>query len=191
MNPAPVIVSGFGPYEEVRVNPSGHVAFELSVRGPAGLPVVGGVLPASFQRAPACFDRLLDGAASPRALLPLGMHRGDTFRLERRAGGRFDVPDRPDVDGGVAADVGLAGEDLETSVDVEALAQVLREAGAPAVEVSTDAGAYVCERVYHHVLGLGRELSIPALFLHVPPPAVVPVERQVELVGALLAAWVR
>jgi pyrrolidone-carboxylate peptidase len=168
------------------VNPSGRVAFELAVRGPRGLRVVGGVLPASFQRAPEAFDQLLSGLPRPSALLALGMHRGQTFRVERQAGGVFERSDRTDVDGGVAALVGRAGGDLETRVNVDALAESLREAGAPEVEVSTDAGGYVCERVYHHVLTRANQLGVPGVFLHVPSPDIIGIERQIEIVSAFI-----
>ena len=186
MQRPPLVVSGFGPFEDVPLNPSGQIALELPVRASWDAPVAGGVLPVSFRRAPVAFDRLLLSLPAPRGLLPIGVHPGEGFRVEERAGGRFEIHDRPDMDGGVAAEVGEAGEDRETVVDAEALAEVLREAGAPAVEVSRDAGGYVCERLYHHVLGLSAALGVPAVFLHVPPPEVLPVERQVELVAALV-----
>ena len=94
---------------------------------------------------------------------------------------------RPDNAGVVGEELDLPdGPELRTTADLEALADVLRAAGAPEVEVSTDAGGYVCERVFRH----GLESGIPALFLHVPPIATMPVREQLPIVRAVAGALV-
>ncbi len=185
-----VLVTGFGPYEEVTSNPSGAIAAALCDRPPAGVRVVGGELPVSFVRSAQALDELLEACPRPPdVLLALGLKkRGDGFDLESRARPGLD-PSRADNDGsaGDVLDLSERGE-LATSLDLARLSSVLVAAGAPRVAVSRDAGGYVCERIYHHVLSRAEDLGAAGLFLHVPPESVFPIASQVEAVRALVAA---
>ena len=82
-----VLVTGFGPYEEIEHNPSGEIAAALRQSPPRGVRVVGGELPVSFVRSARALDGLLEACPHPpAALLALGLNkRGDGFDLERRA----------------------------------------------------------------------------------------------------------
>lgn len=189
-----MLVSGFGAFETVRRNPSGELARALEEEPPPGVAVRGGELPVSFRRSPQAFDALVASLApdQPRALLALGVQStGSTFRLERRARW-LALPGRPDNDGeeGPAVVAGGAEAPRETAFDLDRLAGVLDRAGAHEVEVSGDAGGYVCERVYHHVLTTAERLGVPGLFLHVPPIQVMDTRRQLPVVRALVAAMV-
>ena len=77
---------------------------------------------------------------------------------------------------------------LFSSVAVDARMSTWAEAGAARVEVSDDAGGYVCERAYYELLETGRRLERPALFLHVPPAGEIPPAAQAPIVRALVAA---
>jgi pyroglutamyl-peptidase len=184
-----VLVTGFGAFEEVERNPSGLLAEGLVENPPAGVECVGGTLPVSFRRAPRVMDELFArlGARRPELIFSLGVCPEAGFRIESRAGDRLRAG-RPDVDGEEGASLGSLGPERSTSLDVEALAaRVAREAAAP-VRVSGDAGGYVCERIYHHALSRADELAVPALFLHVPPSDLLPLEVQERAVRVLLLA---
>ena len=190
MPPRLVLLTGFEPFLDVAVNPSGELARALRDVPPAGIEVYGGVLPVSVERVPAAYDALLDqlGPRSPDLLLATGVHRGPSFRLERRARARLRS-EQADNDGRPAAGTTVGdGVDRATELDLDALERALAEAGAAETAVSDDAGGYVCERTYHHVLTRAEELGVPGLFLHVPPLDAVPLERQVEVVRAFLPA---
>src|SRR5204862_4802559 len=105
------------------------------------------------------------------------------FRLERRARGIFDTT-RPDNDGATGAGIDL-GPTRSTDFDLEKLANRMRAAGAGEVRISEDAGRYVCERTYLHLLTRAEELGARAVFLHVPPVEVIDLERQIACVTAL------
>jgi pyroglutamyl-peptidase len=181
-----LLLTGFGPFAGVPDNPSGRAAEALTAeRG-----VHSAVLPVSFRGAPRAFDAALArlAPAVPVALVGLGVHRGAEFRLERRACRPLRSL-QPDLEGVCAAAVALEGPgELCTGVDLEALAGELRLAGARSVRISDDAGGYVCERLYRHALETGARLGIPAVFLHVPPCAAVPLEFQIPVVRALIGA---
>jgi pyrrolidone-carboxylate peptidase len=183
------LVTGFGAFESVAENPSEAVARALERRPPPGLEVVAAVLPVSFERAPLALDEAL-GALRPRRpalLLSLGVQsRGAAarFRLERLAarlkGGRADVDGR-------TADGLALGEERRAALDLERLARELAAGGVDELELSADAGGYVCEGLFHHALGRGLELGLPALFLHLPRAEQVALARQIEVVGLVLA----
>lgn len=185
-----LLLTGFEPFLDVRVNPSGEVARALDGAVLAdGRRVRGVVLPVSFDRAPGALRRAAEAAAGElTAVVSLGVHRGPQFRLEGRARARFGSG-QPDNDGVLGATVELVGpEERRPSLDLDRLEQALRAAGAPSTSRSEDAGGYLCERIFREGLDLGAERGIPALFLHVPPADEVAVERQVQVVRAWLDA---
>lgn len=185
-----VLITGFGPFPGTERNPSREIASALELDPPEGLRVRARELPVSFSGAPATIAAFVEErkAEEPVLLLGLGVQPDAAFRLERLARGRL-TGDRPDNDGRTASDIAVnAGQDLETTLDLEHLAGVLREIGAPDVAVSEDAGGYVCERTYHQLLASAKELGAAALFLHVPPADAMDPERQTIFVRGLLGA---
>jgi pyroglutamyl-peptidase len=176
-----LLLCGFGPFPGVSENPSGQAAAALAAD--PGIHAV--VLPVAFRSAPLALDAAMQRLA-PRALVGLGVHPGPEFRLERRAR-RLLGSDRPDIEGVCAREIALEGPDeLCTGVDLEHLARVLEAAGAPVVRISEDAGGYVCERVYRHLLEAAQRLGVPGVFLHVPPLAALALECQLLVVRALV-----
>jgi pyroglutamyl-peptidase len=187
-----VFVTGFEPFLDVAVNPSGELAQGLTASPPAGIEVVGALLPVSFERTPAVFEAALAEVLPrrPVALLGLGVQRGEYFRLESTARAQLSS-EKPDADGVFARDLGpLGDQDLHTALDLEALRRALLHAGAPDARTSQDAGGYLCERTYYSLLSAGQRCGLPALFLHVPPVEAWSVERQLPVVQALIAALV-
>jgi len=172
-----LLVTGFGPFRDVTFNPSGAIAESLQAEPPHGWEVASAVLPVTFDGAPQAIDEALTSTDAPFThVLGLGVHPGRLFRLERCA--------RLMPEGG--SDLAM----LETTVDVTDWAQALSIAGGGAVMVSNDAGRYVCERAYYHLLLRGRSMQIPALFLHVPPDAAVHHTSQARIVRTWLQAQV-
>jgi len=186
-----VLVTGFGSFEEVEVNPSREVARRLAAdsslptAGEEGLRFLAEELPVSFRRVPEAVDRFLGahGAERPALYLALGVQREPWFRLEFGARARLSEERRPDVDGVSAAEAEpYAGTTRTTSLDLEGIVASLGERGVSPVGTSRDAGGYVCERTYYRVLEHAERTGIPGLFVHVPPAEDVPIERQVEVV---------
>lgn len=185
----PLLLTGFEPFLNVSINPSGEVARRLSgrvLKSAAGqVEIVGAVLPVSFSRAPMAHSEALAGLpAPPVAIVSLGVHRGPEFRLETRAGVRY-ASGQPDNDGQMGAGILLDGpEQLETPYDLIACESWLVEAGAPATMISGDAGGYLCERVFRAGLDVP---GVPALFLHVPPVEALGIDEQVRVIEGFLA----
>lgn len=181
-----VLVSGFGPFEEVERNPSGEIALALAGDPPAGLRVRAAVLPVSFERAPRAWDETLGLAERPALCLGLGVAKRRGFRLEQRGSPVLKCVSRPDVDGRLAEEYSAPGPRLCSTIDLRRLLEGLRGRGVTDARISRTAGGYVCERIYHHILVRSEVRGAHGLFLHVPPLRFTPVERQIEVARWLL-----
>lgn len=184
-----LLVSGFGPFGDVTFNPSGAIATALRDQPPHGWDVHAAVLPVTFAGAPRALAEALAALEhAPSLLLGLGVHPGASFRLERCARAGFSAPVRPDTAGDTSyADAARGAVDRACSLDLRALASLLLDAGAGAVTLSNDAGAYVCERVFHQLLELGAAYDVATLFLHVPPERFVTHTQQALIVRRFIA----
>ena len=181
-----ILVTGFGPFFQVEENPSRTVAFALADAPPDGVRVSAVELPVDVATAGEAIDRAVASVEPVDLLLALGVQRDAYFRVERRARFRL-TSQKPDNSGVVTEGIELEpARDFETRFDVEACARVLRASGAADVRTSDDAGGFVCERVYHHVLALGARRPLPGLFLHLPPHDALSAEEQLPHVRALL-----
>ncbi len=182
------LLTGFGPFLGVTDNPSGALALDLAASPPAGLDLRSTVLPVTFAGVPDALSSFVDEheAAGPALLLSMGVHRGPGFRLERRAR-QAPTSDRPDQAGGGGSGH-AADRERVTTLDLDELAARLTPAAAEAggLSVSDDAGSYVCDWTYQHLLQHAERLGVPALFLHVPPIDQVAVADQRPVVERLL-----
>ncbi|MEM6674321.1 MAG: hypothetical protein AAF726_15860 [Planctomycetota bacterium] len=185
----PLLLTGFEPFVDVDVNPSGEIARRLDgLRiGGGAVQVVGVELPVTFAGGPHAFQAAFESiAAEPLAVVSLGVHRGTPFRLERRARSTF-TSEKPDNEGRLGAEVRLEGPaERVTEFDLAECAAWLRDAGADEVVQSDDAGGFLCERIYRAALDATARIGVPSLFLHVPPVDAVPAEVQAGIVERFL-----
>ena len=163
-----LLVTGFGPFPGVPVNPSAVVARRLAAfarrHGLAGGDVRLLILPTRYGALPTHLAPAL--AEGPAVVLMLGVARKAKrvrveFRARNRASRLF-----PDASGSVARRLALvAGGPAErrAGAAVKALA-TLRRHGIAAIP-SHDAGRYLCNAAYYRGLAEG----IPVLFVHIPP----------------------
>ena len=158
-----VLLTGFGPFLDVRDNPSARLVRRLHGRRVAGETLIGRVLPVSFERAPEETLAVARGLGA-RLVLGFGVARGrGGVEVERL--GRPGVGDAPDIDGCCPTSLGAPGHPVSATVDVEALA-----AGLGAV-LSEDAGRYVCNAWLYRVT---HALEVPVGFVHLPPSGIAP-----------------
>jgi pyroglutamyl-peptidase len=197
-----VLVTGFGPFPGVRINPTGRLMELVSrrlARGFSGITAHGGRLTVRYALARAELEALL-ADARPEAVLLLGLaSRSRMVRVERHAR-RLDSPLHPDA-GGTGGAAHAPGSDLpltSTAALGPALAAMQR-AGIRA-RISPSAGRYLCNAVY--AAALERAAGRPVLFVHVPwlrhQPGTVPARRvarwrpaEQALVAALTAIAVQ
>lgn len=172
-----ILVTGFGPYPRVRVNPTGALATRIGRSrrfARFGFAVQSHVFETSYAVAGRDIGPLVERLA-PVACLHLGLApRAPKVRVETRGenrtrslavdvrgrlpGRRTLVPGGPDA--------------LKGSALAAAIRAGLVRAGIPA-RLSGDAGAYLCNAVYYwSLLAAERDGSRrPVLFVHLPWPA--------------------
>jgi pyroglutamyl-peptidase len=169
---ATILVTGFEPFLEFRVNPTARLAGDLDGAVIGGATIRGAVLPVHFERGGAAFQDIFE-QTRPDAVICFGLAiEIEALRIERVA---LNIDDAfsPDAEGVVRR-----GRPIEHSgpvgywstLPVQELAERLAACGLP-VETSRDAGGYLCNHVFFRARHLieTRALSVPCGFVHVPP----------------------
>ena len=185
------LLTGFGPFLDVEENPSGLLAEAIGRDAPPGLDIKAAVLPVSYKGVGAKLRELLDEVErEPALILGMGVHAGSSFRLESRASAVLSSS-KLDNDGVLGSAVSpLSAGERATRVDMEMAAELLTGVARTEVEISTDAGGYVCECTYHAILSEALRIDSRGLFLHVPSLDVIPLTEQIEVVRSFLAQLV-
>lgn len=168
-----LLVTGFGPFPGVAVNPTQALALALDGRSVNGAAVRTRVLDVSFARAAQQLAQALL-ATEPVALLHFGVAAGSgEIRLESLAVNRI-AADRPDIDGVSPSDPCIDPHHpldaaLAPWTDLPSLAERLNRRGLP-TRISADAGRYVCNALYFASLAAQSQAVTPrpCLFVHVP-----------------------
>lgn len=161
-----LLITGFDPFGSLKANPSSELAQWLEKTLPDADAVE---LPTSYARSVAVLDdAVTDGKYA--AILMLGYADGPSgVRLEQVASNRTTAtsPDNDGVKLHGAIDSAEPGN-LATPFDCDALARQVARAGGTA-RLSDNAGGFVCNYAYFHVLrsGNGNREFPPALFAHV------------------------
>lgn len=167
-----VLVTGFGPFPGMRVNPSAELARRLArsqrlVRH--GVDVTAEILDTRYAVLKGRLPTLLAGAR-PDIVLMLGVAgRSPDLRVEAR-GVHLRNMTTPDA-GGAAASELTAGLPfvIRTRAPLASCVVALATARLP-VRRSIDAGRYLCNAGYYEALSLARDEAL-VLFVHVPKPA--------------------
>lgn len=185
------LLTGFGPFLDVEENPSGLLAEAIGKDAPPGLDVKAGILPVSYRGVIPKLRELLDEEErEPVLILGMGVHGGSSFRLESRARAVMNST-KPDNDGVLGSAVSpLSAGERATRVDMELAAELLTGVARMEVEISEDAGGYVCESTYHAILSEALRIDSRGLFLHVPSLDIIPLTEQIEVVRSFLGQLV-
>ncbi len=205
MSPS-VLLTGYEPWNDFRVNSSWEVAQALDGAVIAGATVTSRLLPVSYTDMPPALQAALD-AAQPDICIGLGMEpRGTKLRLERVAVNLADAGDYPDNDGRAPRDTPLwpapdGPAAYFSGLPLRRIAAKLGAAGIPATP-SLSAGAFLCNAAFFHTMHAAATTR-PALiggFIHVPPlpgtPAApdpthgLPLEQMLKAIRIVIAETV-
>jgi pyroglutamyl-peptidase len=162
-----LLVTGFGPFPRISVNPSGQIS-RLVAASPRwrliGVEAQALVLPTAYSS--------IEGALAPalregefNAVLMIGVAgRAKRIRVERRAANRASLLS-PDASGkrrtGLA--LGAAPAHRIAAASPARVVRRLRQHGLPCA-ISQDAGLYLCNACYFSALAE----PVPVLFVHIP-----------------------
>ncbi|WP_186419000.1 peptidase C15 [Bosea sp. CS1GBMeth4] len=178
-----LLVTGFGPFPHVRVNPTAGLARDVatSLRR-AGMAAEALVLETSYAGGlPALRGHLAE--TKPRAVLMLGLAARARFvRVELFARGRSSRLHADARGGGPAAAAPGRSLPQRTSVSAGTALAALQRAGIRA-RTSPSAGRYLCDASYALALG-ACDRCVPVIFIHVPWLRPMPGLRPPGTVGA-------
>ena len=167
-----LLLTGFGPFPGVTHNPTSAIVDRLNGRMVAGAMIFGGHLDVRYDEVGADFDTLWD-AHKPSMVLMLGVARtAHHIRLESSAQNVMSATSPDNI--GVYRDAQPIDLDhptahrLTTHLELSAVCLSLTTRGFSAV-ISSDAGRYVCNRLYYHALHKLMASGESTLFMHVPP----------------------
>ncbi len=166
------LLTSFGPFPRCSQNPSRAVADALTASGGSAHGAVEHVpLETSFEQCRHWARNALTDDVGLIVHLGVAMEAG-RFRLETTARNLVD-PAKDDINGmSVATGVVVADGPnlLESRLPLATLCTDLVSTGLP-VELSSDAGDYVCNFVYYSTLHAiaARRCATRAVFLHLPP----------------------
>jgi pyroglutamyl-peptidase len=159
-----VLVTVFGAFPGQPVNPTEAIADALAGEDH----VVSHVLDVSYDRAVKQVDELVR-MVDPGAVVAFGVSGGSTgIRLEEVARNRGGAR-TPDVDGDTGP-IGLLDTgppEVPSRLPLAPIADALVGAGFP-LEPSDDAGDYVCNHLFRHLVTTPLLAGLPVGFVHVP-----------------------
>lgn len=164
------LVTGFESFGAVDVNSSELVVAALAAFADAG--VVAAILPTSYFRAEKRVGELLE-VHRPDSVLMLGHAEKATKICLEQIALNFDSSDAPDNDGEVRSYRSIiegGPASYRSSIHLEHMANAARDLGVD-VELSRDAGGYVCNHVFFTVAHLVAK-KFPSTrfgFVHLPP----------------------
>jgi pyroglutamyl-peptidase len=165
-----LLVTGFGRYPGVRLNPTATLMRAIVARinqRHGSVSAVGGELTVSYARARAELVRMT-AAHAPDAILLLGLAARARWVRVERFGRRLDSPLHVDSAGrGGGRHAAASDVPLRSTAQIEPALHALLRLGIRA-RLSPSAGRYLCNAIYATALaGAGTR---PVLFVHVPFP---------------------
>ncbi|WP_332688897.1 pyroglutamyl-peptidase I family protein [Bosea sp. (in: a-proteobacteria)] len=163
-----LLVTGFGPFPHVRVNPTEALARAVARRlTQAGIDARALVLETSYSGGLPALRRHLD-QTRPRAVLMLGIAARARFvRVELFARGRSSRL-HADARGATPAEAPSPsrGLPLRSTASTSAALDLIRRRGIRA-RLSPSAGRYLCDACYAAALA-SSAAGVPVIFIHVP-----------------------
>lgn len=182
-----VLLTGFGPFPGVAVNPSGWLAETVaSGAQPDACTLYRAVLPTEWE-AVASRAAYFHRAIRPRLMIHFGVQpSANEILLECRA--HNEIEPRADARGAHpehSAVLPDCGESLETCLPVDAFAARLQEERIPA-SVSHSCGRYLCNNLYFRSLFWAEQNGADALFVHVPQTHILSKETMLRAAESIL-----
>lgn len=164
-----LLLLAFEPAGSLRFDPSGQVAKELCKRLVGNIEGTAALIPAVFSR---CWEAAGQAImeARPQAVLALaqrGSVQGVTFERVARNFIDAEIPDREGVQPRNAQIAEGGAEIYETALPLEQMVEEVCQKGIPA-GISHDAGAFVCNYLYYHLLRAAEKGDFRTAFVHLP-----------------------
>lgn len=165
-----LLLMAFEPVGSLRLDPSRQVAEQLSEKLLRdGVQAEAVLIPGSFARCGEEARRQI-GRISPQVVMALAQRGScEGIAFERRARNLIDaeIPDREGVQPKKTLIVQGGRAIYETALPIEQMAEAVRQKEIPA-GISDDAGTFVCNTLYYHLLRAAEAGNFGMLFVHLP-----------------------
>jgi pyroglutamyl-peptidase len=182
-----ILLTGFEPFDGATTNPTAQLVEHVASLRLTD--VAARVLPTSYRRSEAAVTAAVR-ELRPRVVCMLGLHAGATTLRFEQVALNLNQAGKPDNDGELRCaqrirETGPVG--YFSTLPFEPMRQLAEHAGEN-LEVSRDAGGFVCNHVFYTVSEiLASELpEASAGFVHVPPLDALRLSR----VSKVLEAWI-
>lgn len=176
--PIRILVTGFGPFPQVHVNPTDRIARALAGQKKfrhMGLDITAHIFPTRWSVLTGEVERVI-AAAKADAVLHLGVaarRKAICIETVARLGSRRLLPDASGQQEPQASPAGVTH--FRIAAPAETLRVAIARTKAP-VRLSNNAGRYLCNGLYAQSLQLRAKQSDPrpTVFIHIPMPAPKP-----------------
>lgn len=175
MPPRHILLTGFGPFRRVIINPTEQIILHFREQPPENVRLTTHIFPVSFNRVPQELERLLvDEDGDPiayDAILLLGVATGSSHWRVETQGENADAA-FADADNFTPQTLQIiedAPQHLASTFPSEMIKERIVALGLP-VTLSTSAGNYLCNHVLYRALHFIHERTpkVPVGFLHIP-----------------------
>ncbi|MEI7419269.1 MAG: pyroglutamyl-peptidase I [Actinomycetes bacterium] len=164
-----VLVTGFEPFNNAKLNPSEQLALALKPDDVPGAQILAKVLPVVYGEAA---ERLLALVAehNPDVVICFGLAEGRTGITPERFAVNMDDASIADNSGHLRIDQPIHPDGplaFESTLPIKELVAAIRSEGIPAT-VSLTAGTFVCNHIFYELQRALADTSIQSGFVHVP-----------------------
>ena len=164
-----VLVTGFEPFNNAKLNPSEQLALALNSDDVPGAQILTKVLPVVYGEAA---DQLLTLVEEhkPDVVLCFGLAEGRTGITPERFAVNMDDASIADNAGHLRTDQRISPEGptaFESTLPIKELVAAIRSEGIPA-SVSLTAGTFVCNHIFYELQRALAGTNVQSGFIHVP-----------------------
>ena len=166
-----LLITGYGPFRNYKVNPSWEAV--KSLQQVKDWIIVKECATVEYSFVSKYLPEWISNH-QPNVIIHVGVGSPDVFKLETIA--HNSEYTEPDVQNqvplhGKCIDLETACSHLETQMDAECILEYCKSLGIQHIQVSNDAGRYLCEfilyRSLYQIIQVDH-LNIPVIFIHVP-----------------------
>ena len=164
-----VLVTGFEPFNNAKLNPSEQLALALNSDDVPGAQILTKVLPVVYGQAA---DQLLALVEEhkPDVVLCFGLAEGRTGITPERFAVNMDDASIADNSGHLRTEERISPEGptaFESTLPIKELVAAIRSEGIPA-SVSLTAGTFVCNHIFYELQRALARTNVQSGFIHVP-----------------------
>lgn len=160
----PILITGFEPFGNSTLNPSGEIVKELQ-----GADLVTAILPVIFGRASAQLKELID-LHQPSAVLCLGQAEGRKEITPERIAINLDdarIADNAGVKLTATPIIEGEADGLFSTLPLSEIVSALQARDIPA-SISLSAGTFVCNHIFFHLQSYLKGEEVASGFIHLP-----------------------